>query len=346
MSVHALVDPEVVRKALELAGEEIRDQRFLGEIMVCAGRAFLMRYRWSDNGKQIQADISFDGRNGPVRQATDRAGDRVGLRGSWVDHVLPRLLGIGQSTGGSFPTGMYPSWERPGLRVLAAPPNLLIPIAFLATLRPMGDMSMDDLEPFVRIAAQTGIRTADRLKALVTPYLDKKEDYDSDLARAVNGRLSYFEAALDRFGCGLTLTTKPKSLADVANIVREDNDLYSLATGTFEEAFYLTADRDAQQAMLDPVPVPTGNRRNDAWLAAIGEHLAQRWGLEVPPWTQDSAFMGEPMPFFGPCEPVARDIQIIETPPAFRRRLLFSWAEPLMNAKFPNARKVRMPSWE
>jgi hypothetical protein len=346
MSVHALVDPEVVRTALELAGEEIRDQRFLGEIMVSAGKTLLMRYRWSDDGKQIQADISFDGRNGPVRQATERAGDRVGLRGGWVDQVLPRLFGNGQSAGGGFPTGMYPSWERPGLRVLAAPPRLLIPMAFLATLRPMGDMNMDDLEPCVRIAAQAGIRTGDRLKALVSPYLDKKQNCDSDLARAVDGRLSYFEAALDRLGCGLTLKSKPKSLAEVADIVREDNDHYSLATGEFEAAFYLTTDRDAQQAMLDPIPVPTSNVRNDAWLAAIGEHLAQRWGLDVPPWTQEPAFMGESAPFFWPFEPVARDIQLIETPPAFRRRLLFSWAEPLMNAKFPNARKVRMPFWE
>jgi hypothetical protein len=346
MSVHALVDPEVVRRALELAGEEIRDQRFLGEIMVSAGKAFLMRYHWSDNGKQIQADISFDGRNGPVRQAAERAGDRVGLPGGWVDHVIPRLFGNGQSEGGGFPTGMYPSWERPGLRVLAAPPRLLIPIAFLATFRPMGGMSIDDMEPFVRIAAQTGIRTGDRLKALVSPFLDKTQIYDGDLARAVAGRLSYFEEALDRFGCGLTLRSKPRSLAEINDIVREDNDLYPLATGKFQEAFYLTTDRDAQQAMLDPIPVPTGNVKNDAWLAAIGEHLAQRWGLVVPPWTQEPAFMGEPVPFFWPFEPMARNIRIIETPPAFRRRLLFSWAEPLMNAKFPNARKVRMPFWE
>jgi hypothetical protein len=346
MSVHSLVDPEVVRRALELAGEEIRDQRFLGEIMVHAGRAFLMRYRWSDDGKHIQADICFDGRNGPVRQAVECAGDRVGLPGGWVDHVLPRLFGNGQSTGGSFPTGMYPTWERPGLRVLAAPLCLLIPIAFLATLRPMDGMCMDGIEPFIRVAAQAGIRTGDRLKALVSPYLHKNENDESELERMVDRRLSYFEAALNRFGCGLTLKSKPKSLAEVANIVRDDNDLYPLATGEFEEAFYLTTDRDAQQAMLDPAPVPTGNVRNDAWLAAIGEHLAQRWDLDVPPWTQEPAFVGETVPFFWPCEPVARDIQLIETPPAFRRRLLFSWAEPLLSSKFPNVRKVRMPFWE
>jgi hypothetical protein len=98
--------------------------------------------------------------------------------------------------------------------------------------------------------------------------------------------------------------------------------------------------------MLDPAPVPTGNATGDAWIGATGEHLAQRWGLEVPSWTQDPAFMGETTPSFYPFDPRAREIQLIETPPAFRRRLLFSQAEPLMDVKFPNARKVRMPFWE
>jgi hypothetical protein len=346
MSIHALVDSQAVQTALELAGEEIRHQRFLGEIMVSAGKALLMRYRWSDDGKQIQADICFDGRNGPVRQALERAGGRVGLPGGWVDHVLPRLFGDGQSVGGGFPTGMYPSWERPGLRVLAAPLHLLIPMAFLATLRPMGDMSMGDLDPFIRITAQSGINTSRRLEALIAPYVNNKRNRDDHVRDAVDRRLEWYEIALERLGCGLTLGAKPKSLAEVAAVAREDGDLFPLASFAFRQAFYVATDRDAQQAMLDPVPDPTGNAKGDAWIGAIGEHLAQRWGLEVPSWTQDPAFMGEAAPSFWPYDPRARDIQLIETPPAFRRRLLFSQAEPLMDAKFPNAKKVRMPFWE
>jgi hypothetical protein len=346
MSIHALVDSQAVQTALELAGEEIRHQRFLGEIMVSAGKALLMRYRWSDDGKQIQADICFDGRNGPVRQALERAGGRVGLPGGWVDHVLPRLFGDGQSVGGGFPTGMYPSWERPGLRVLAAPLHLLIPMAFLATLRPMGDMSMGDLDPFIRITAQSGINTSRRLEALIAPYVNNKRNRDDHVRDAVDRRLEWYGVALDRLGCGLTLGSKPKSLAEIADVAREDGDLFPLASFAFREVFYLATDRDAQQAMLDPVPDPTGNARDDAWLGATGEHLAQRWGLEFPSWTQDPAFMGEAAPSFWPFDPRVRDIQLIETPPAFRRRLLFSRAEPLLNAKFPNAKKVRMPFWE
>ena len=55
--------------------------------------------------------------------------------------------------------------------------------------------------------------------------------------------------------------------------------------------------------------------------------------------------MGNGVPDFGSTQPTARDIKIVETPPAFRRRLLFTSAEPLMNAKFPSHMKVRMPYW-
>ena len=74
-----LVDAETVRRALELAGKEIRERRILGEIMLHGGGACLLRYSWTDDGSRIEANISFDGKQGVVRQATAWAGRRVGL---------------------------------------------------------------------------------------------------------------------------------------------------------------------------------------------------------------------------------------------------------------------------
>ena len=68
--------------------------------------------------------------------------------------------------------------------------------------------------------------------------------------------------------------------------------------------------------------------------------------LKVPQWTQEPELMGNGVPDFWSTEPTARDIEIVETPPAFRRRLLFTSAEPLKNAKFPSHMKVRMPYWD
>jgi hypothetical protein len=336
----------LVRKALDLAGEELRSRRVIGEIMIHERSAFVLRYSWSDDGNRIEADIALEGRNGIVRQAVVGAGRSVGLPNDWIEDILPAAFGNGPSAQAGFPTGMYPSWERPGLRVLSGPAGLLVPMTFLASLRMGDDINYEDLEPIIRIAARAGIKSARRLRRLVAPYLERKAKDESDLARIIGRRLSQFEALLDHLGYGLALSSSPKSLADVAALAREDEDCFGLASGEFGEAFYLEKDKAAQQAMLDPVPISTGDRENDAWLGAIGEHLAQRWGLDVPAWTQDPPFMGGPRPFFWPDEAAARDIQIIETPPAFRRRLLFTYAEPLMNAKFPNNRKVRMPFWQ
>ncbi|MBL0407762.1 hypothetical protein JKG68_28045 [Microvirga aerilata] len=336
----------LVRKALDLAGEELRGRRVIGEIMIHGRTAVVLRYSWSDDGNRIEAEIGLEGRHGIVRQAVVGAGRSVGLPNDWVEDVLPAAFGHGLSASAGFPTGMYPSWERPGLRVLSAPASLLVSMTFLASLRSMDDIGYDDLEPAIRIAAQAGIKSARRLKGLVAPYLERREKSDGDLARTIGRRLSQFEYALDRFGCRVVLRSKPKSLADVAAMAREDSDCFRLASGEFLQAFYLEKDKAVQQAMLDPVPIPTGDSKDDAWLGAIGEHLAQRWDLEVPPWTQEVTFIGGQTLSFWPDEALARDIQIVETPPAFRRRLLFTYAEPLMNAKFPNNRKVRMPFWQ
>ena len=64
---------------------------------------------------------------------------------------------------------MYPSWERPGLWVLAAPPRLLVSMAFLATMRPMPGTTVEDLEGAFRIAADADIRTGESLRRVVMP---------------------------------------------------------------------------------------------------------------------------------------------------------------------------------
>lgn len=337
-------EPSPIRRALELAGEDRRNQKILGEIMLHAGRAFLLRYRWSDDGNSIKADISFDGKHESVRQAAERAGRSVGLPDPWVERFLPGLC-RNEASAGSFPTGIYPSWERPGLRVVVARHHLVVPILFLAGLRPMGGLALDDLEPAVRVAAAAGIKMAGRLRNVVAPFLADNAPEESELSRKVDLLLGQFEHALDRFGCGVALRMKPKSLTDVSALGREDADSFYLALLEFEYAFYAETDEATLQGMLDPEPVPIGAEERGALIGAVAEHLAQRWDLAVPAWSQKADFLGGSRPYFRPDRPIARDMQVIETPPAFRRRLLFTGAEPLMNAKFPHEKKPRMPFW-
>jgi hypothetical protein len=311
----------------------------------CSSSLAFILDQWSGDGQRIEFNISLDGKNGLLRQAAERSGHSVGLPEDWLSELLPALWKDEGSGSGGFPVGMYPSWERPGLRVLAAPPQLILPMIFLASLQPEADLNWTDLKPALAMAAQAGIKTSERLRSLVRPYLGVSGSEESELDWAVEKRLSHFEGAIQHFGYGVTLKTTPKSLAEVADLIREDRDCFVLATSGFDEMFYLEEDKAAKQNMLDAVPIPIGGAKLDTRIGAMGEHLAQRWGLDVPAWTQEAAFMGGSGPHFYPFSRIARGIQIVETPPAFRRRLLFTWAEPLMNAKFPHDRKVKMPFW-
>jgi hypothetical protein len=64
--------------------------------------------------------------------------------------------------------------------------------------------------------------------------------------------------------------------------------------------------------------------------------LALRWGLTVPAWTNHpSRFLKTPF-FTTPLEGL-KALCIAESPSAFRRRMIFTEAEPLRRARFPRA---------
>jgi len=60
----------------------------------------------------------------------------------------------------------------------------------------------------------------------------------------------------------------------------------------------------------------------DAWLAAVAEYLAAKYGLETPDWVERH---GRPLrrAFFAGGLESLKAILAVESPAAFRRRLLF-----------------------
>lgn len=130
--------------------------------------------------------------------------------------------------------------------------------------------------------------------------------------------------------------SRPQTLAEVAQIARERAPDFAMALDEFMDEFYLDhPDKAAQQRRIDPVPEPVGDPLIDAWIGAAGEHLAQRWGLRRPAWTQRPEHFALQKPVFHPDSRALRGILIVESPPAFRSRLLFTRVEPLDRARFP-----------
>jgi hypothetical protein len=138
---------------------------------------------------------------------------------------------------------------------------------------------------------------------------------------------------------------RPQTLAEVARIVRAAPSHYAMPLDEFCDEFYLDhPDKAAQQRRIDPVPEPVGDPLADAWIGAVGEHLALRWGLEVPAWTHRAVHFALQDPHFAPAAKALRGVVIVESPPAFRSRLIFTGAEPLARARFPaDAARAKVP---
>jgi hypothetical protein len=129
---------------------------------------------------------------------------------------------------------------------------------------------------------------------------------------------------------------RPQTLADVALCARQAPAEFYVALNEFMDEFYLDhPDKIAQQHRIDPAPEFVGEPLADTLIGAVGEHLAQRWALRVPGWTQRREHFALEKPHFMPDSRALRSILLVESPPAFRSRLIFTGAEPLDRARFP-----------
>ena len=112
---------------------------------------------------------------------------------------------------------------------------------------------------------------------------------------------------------------------------------FSVLLDAFLDAFYTENDLVRRQAMIDDEPPRTGEERRDAYVGAVGEHLARRWGLQIPPWSSASwREVAEPW-FVGRMGIGLSGLLLVESPIAFRRRRIFTEAEPLRRARMPVA---------
>ncbi len=113
----------------------------------------------------------------------------------------------------------------------------------------------------------------------------------------------------------------------------------------FLDAFYACdGDIAAQATFIAEEPQPVGDVRIDAFLGGVGEHLARRWGLLMPPWVRGTGRYLE-RPMFVPDDEAARGYLLGASPVAFRSRMIFTGVDPLQRARFPYAAGTRrLPS--
>ena len=126
---------------------------------------------------------------------------------------------------------------------------------------------------------------------------------------------------------------RPGTLAQVLQLVRNGEKLrFSLAG--FLDDFYGDSSTESRARRIAEDPGLTEDQRLNALLGAIGEHLARRWSIGPPPaWTnQAQRFLDRPW-FIG--HERTKGFLLAESPLAFRRRFIFTEAEPLRRASMP-----------
>ena len=117
---------------------------------------------------------------------------------------------------------------------------------------------------------------------------------------------------------------RPQSLHEVAERTLAGQPFDPLLREFLDEFYTHPDQREAMIAkepqLIEPLP--------DAYLAAVAEHLAEYWRLSCPDWVNDNRrFLHRPF-FAGGLEGLKATL-LVESPVAFRRRMIFVGADVL-----------------
>jgi hypothetical protein len=126
-------------------------------------------------------------------------------------------------------------------------------------------------------------------------------------------------------------TKRPTSLRQVADREWRREDNFDAALREFLDFFYANPGR--RSGALKARPRPLDDLR-DAYIAATAEHLARSFGLAVPEWSETHGHALKRPYFAGGLESL-KAILTVESPLAFRRRLLFVSKDALSRPRLP-----------
>ncbi|MEI6286477.1 MAG: hypothetical protein WCP79_08245 [Bacillota bacterium] len=93
---------------------------------------------------------------------------------------------------------------------------------------------------------------------------------------------------------------------------------WGLLLGEFLDEFYAHPDIKALESEPELM-----DEEKDAYIAAIAEHLARRFGWSAPDWTKkQNRFLHKPLFVNGGLESL-KALLLVQSPVAFRRRMIF-----------------------
>jgi hypothetical protein len=119
---------------------------------------------------------------------------------------------------------------------------------------------------------------------------------------------------------------RPRSIAEIARRQRSGAQDFDLGVDEFLDTWQSLSSAGRDAALAEEPALLGGVK--DAYIAAVAEHLARVDRRPIPGWTEKpERFLKEPF-FAGGLESL-KAILIVESPIAFRRRLIFVSANAL-----------------
>ncbi len=112
-----------------------------------------------------------------------------------------------------------------------------------------------------------------------------------------------------------------QSLAGIARRARDGDDFFLAVRELLDEVALSSTAHQRRRAIAEE-PERTGDPRHDAYLAALGEHLALIHGLRPPDWTSAPQRFLNTFWFASDVKGF-RALAIAQSPAAFRRRGIF-----------------------
>jgi hypothetical protein len=127
---------------------------------------------------------------------------------------------------------------------------------------------------------------------------------------------------------------RPRSLHEVASRTAAQQQDFDPGLREFLDVFYANPDERQRAITIEPAAL---DDLHDAWLAAVAEHLARSFGLIVPEWSETHGTKLR-RPFFAGGLETLKAILFVESPTAFRRRMLFVSKNALSRPRLDEAR--------
>jgi len=115
------------------------------------------------------------------------------------------------------------------------------------------------------------------------------------------------------------MSLRPRTLFDVADRAAGGEQNFDVALREFLDSFY--ANPEQRELAIRQQPPPLDPLR-DAYIAAVAEHLARCYCLDIPYWAETQG-MDLKRPFFAGNLQSLKARLTVESPTAFRRRMLF-----------------------